>query len=111
MDRHGIDKLGSITHDGSIVIAENARNSNVSTAARTRFPIILVLIAATSLGLVGGGSLLLWTRYTAVRAEATVRHCEPNPASRHRTLICRGTWVVGGSLLEGGRLVRGSGAT
>ena len=48
-------------------------------------------------------------RATGIRAEATVSDCVVSGAgTKYRTVHCTGSWVIGGSLLEGGHVVVGT---
>lgn len=75
----------------------------VSRGAR-RIAAIVFLMA----GLLGPGIFLLVQRQTGPRASATVGDCVTTGAGRYRRTHCTGTWIVGGSLLDGGHVVYGT---
>lgn len=54
------------------------------------------------------GIFFLVQRQTGVRAEATVGDCEVTGAGRYQRTHCTGTWIVGGSLLDGGHVIFGT---
>jgi hypothetical protein len=56
----------------------------------------------------GSGVFLLVQRQTGTRAIATVGDCRVTGAGRYRSVHCTGSWIVGGSLLEGGHVVVGT---
>lgn len=64
---------------------------------------------------IGMAAALLWPgifflvqRQTGTRASATVAECETTGAGRYESTHCTGSWMVGGSLLDGGHVVVGS---
>lgn len=75
--------------------------------AQAGVPVVIaaVLIAAT---MIGSGMFLLAQRQTGIRALATVGDCETSGGGRYRSVHCKGTWVVGGSLIGGGHVVFGT---
>src|ERR1700685_4612911 len=78
-------------------------------AARRRRVLIafpgLVLMAA---GLLWPGIFFLVQYQTGTRATATIDECKTFGAGRYARTHCTGSWVVGGSLLDGGQIVVGS---
>jgi hypothetical protein len=54
------------------------------------------------------GIFFLVQRQTGIRADATVADCEITGAGRLEDTHCTGSWVVGGSLLDGGHVVLGT---
>jgi hypothetical protein len=60
------------------------------------------------LALVGAGAYQLVKVETGVRTLATVDECHLVSALHGKTPDCSGTWVVGGSLLNGGHVVEGN---
>jgi hypothetical protein len=64
-----------------------------------------LLVVLVSLGLIAGGLLVARHDRRGEPATATVLSCE----SRYKLPpLCRGQWIAGGSLLEGGRVVTGT---
>ena len=69
--------------------------------------VIATLVIAA--GLIAPGIFLLVQRATGTRAEATVGDCVVRGAgTKYRTVHCTGSWIIGGSLLEGGHVVVGT---
>ena len=66
----------------------------------------VITVAAFSLAAIGGAYLYSENDKKGEDATATVTDCTVRPAKVGGTR-CRGTWVQGGSLLEGGHVVRG----
>ena len=66
---------------------------------------IFVLFAAA---LLVPGVFLLVQRETGTPAQASVDDCQTTGAGKNESTHCSGTWIVGGSLLDGGRVVVGS---
>lgn len=65
---------------------------------------VVVLAAVLALACIGGGAYIMWVQRTGELTEATVTDCQ-----RHRrSTTCTGTWVEGGSLLEGGHVEIGT---
>ncbi|HEX3466718.1 MAG TPA: hypothetical protein VHT05_01305 [Candidatus Elarobacter sp.] len=68
-------------------------------------------------GLVGAlvaGAVMLWggiffaiEQHTGLQTTATVGDCEVTGAGRNQSTHCTGTWIVGGSLLDGGHVIYG----
>jgi hypothetical protein len=58
--------------------------------------------------MVAPGVFLLVQRQTGTRATATVDDCQVDGSGRYRTTHCTGSWIVGGSLLEGGHVEVGT---
>ena len=65
-----------------------------------------LVVAAFSLAAIGGAYLYHENDKKGEDTTATVTDCTVRPAKAGGTR-CRGTWVQGGSLLEGGRVVTG----
>jgi hypothetical protein len=74
---------------------------------RARLVVALIAILWAAI-LIGPGGFLLYQRQTGDRAQATVDTCEVNGAGRWQTVNCSGSWIVGGSLLEGGHVIVGT---
>lgn len=80
-------------------------NAPPKRPARDRGGIIFfAVVALLALGFIGGGVKMLVEQLAGEPAVATVTGCDVG----RRTVRCTGTWTVGGSLLQGGRVVRGS---
>ena len=58
--------------------------------------------------MIGSGIFLLVQRQVGPRASATVADCVTSGAGRYMSVHCTGSWVVGGSLLDGGHVVVGT---
>jgi hypothetical protein len=67
---------------------------------------LIVLVGVMSLGFTGGGLYILLVQQNGERATARVTSCQHR--IRPQSITCRGSWVEGGSLLEGGRVVLGT---
>jgi hypothetical protein len=67
--------------------------------------IVTVVVAAV---MIGSGIFLLVQRQTGPRASATVADCVRSGGGRWASVHCTGSWVVGGSLLDGGHVVVGT---
>ncbi len=65
-------------------------------------------LAALGAALLVPGVSLLVIHATGTPAQATVDDCETTGAGRYEATHCSGSWVVGGSLLDGGHVVLGS---
>lgn len=76
---------------------------------KARLPTIVLvsLVFLGGLGMLGGGIFLVTVQLTGTEATARITDCHRS-AGRYRTDVCSGTWVAGGSLLEGGRVVMGT---
>ena len=70
--------------------------------------LILILGFLVLAAMTAAGVFLLVQRQTGARAQATVDDCVASGAGRYRTVHCTGTWIVGGSLLEGGHVIVGT---
>src|SRR4051812_35637299 len=57
--------------------------------------------------MLGGGVFLVVVQATGEPAQARVTDCHKG-GGRYRSDVCSGTWVTGGSLLAGGRVVIGT---
>ena len=69
----------------------------------------IVLVAVFSLGFIGGGLWMLHVQATGERTTAKVTSCVHRRINRSSVSdYCTGTWVKGGSLLEGGHVVLGT---
>lgn len=75
---------------------------------RARLVTLLVVagIVAVPVALIVGGAQLLVELERGAPARATVRDCDRG--MRRGTVHCTGTWIVGGDLLAGGRVARGT---
>lgn len=69
---------------------------------------VLVVMLALTAGVLGGGVFLLVQRETGSRTQAHVTNCDVSGAGKYRKVHCLGSWTVGGSLLDGGRVVVGT---
>ena len=67
-------------------------------------PVVVVL---AGLGFLAGGIFELVVQETGAPARATIVDCE-DVAGKYGGSTCRGTWVAGGSLLDGGHVVIGT---
>lgn len=72
----------------------------------SRYFLVFGAVILIGLGMTGGGIFLLVQRETGTRVQATVTSC--TPFDRYGGGSCTGTWVVGGSLADGGHVVTGS---
>jgi hypothetical protein len=73
-----------------------------------RIVLAIVVAFVLSAAVIGAGIFLLVQRQTGTRASATVRECRTTGSRRYATTHCTGTWIAGGSLLDGGHVVFGS---
>ncbi len=71
---------------------------------------VLLVIAATVIAatMIWAGVSLLVQSQTGTRAMATVGDCVGNGGTRYRSVHCTGTWIVGGSLIDGGHVIWGT---
>jgi hypothetical protein len=69
--------------------------------------VTLAVLLLPGLGLVAGGIHELVALRTGTPARATVVACH-DTAGKYGSGTCTGTWVEGGSLLEGGHVVSGT---
>ncbi len=69
--------------------------------------VVLVWLGMTA-ALLWPGIFFLVQRQTGARASATVDECRTTGAGRYASTHCTGTWIVGGSLLDGGHVIIGS---
>jgi len=69
---------------------------------------VVVMMIGMATALLWPGIFFLVQRQTGTRAMATVDECKTHGAGRYERIHCTGTWVVGGSLLDGGHIVVGS---
>jgi hypothetical protein len=76
---------------------------------RSRLPavILVVVVLGGGLALLGGGVFLVVVQETGTPATARITDCHRS-GGRYRSDVCTGTWVAGGSLLDGGRVVIGT---
>lgn len=68
---------------------------------------IFICFTLTAVGVLGGGIFLIVQRDTGTRAEATIAECHEISGAYHASDQCTGSWIVGGSLLDGGHVVVG----
>jgi hypothetical protein len=68
----------------------------------------LMVAAVIAVVMIWAGIFLLVQRQTGPRAMATVDDCVTTGSGRYRSTHCTGSWIVGGSLLEGGHVVVGT---
>jgi hypothetical protein len=69
---------------------------------------LVVLVVVMSAGFIGGGIFMLVVQRTGERTTATVSDCVHRRSGKATTDYCTGTWVEGGSVFAGGRVVRGT---
>jgi hypothetical protein len=69
--------------------------------------LLLGLVFLGGLGMLGGGVFLVVVQATGTPARARITDCHKS-GGRYRSDVCTGTWVTGGSLLDGGRVVLGT---
>jgi len=69
--------------------------------------VVVVMLALTG-GVLGGGIFLLVQRQTGTRTQAHVSHCDASGSGKYRKVHCTGSWMLGGSLLDGGRVQVGT---
>jgi hypothetical protein len=69
--------------------------------------LLLLLVFGGGLGMLFGGTFLIVVQETGTPAKAKILECH-RTGGRYRSDSCRGSWVAGGSLLEGGRVVIGT---
>lgn len=69
--------------------------------------LLLGLVFLGGLGMLGGGVFLVVVQVTGEPAQARITDCHKS-GGRYRSDVCDGTWVAGGSLLAGGRVVLGT---
>jgi hypothetical protein len=69
--------------------------------------LVVGLFLLGGLGMVAGGVYQVVVRETGERASAKVTECHES-GGRYRSDVCAGTWVAGGSLLDGGHVVLGT---
>jgi hypothetical protein len=67
--------------------------------------ITIVSVTLFALVFIGGGVFLLVTQRGGAPAEATVTDC---PRTGRYGYSCNGTWIAGGDVTSGGRVVRGT---
>jgi hypothetical protein len=85
------------------------RRPGDSSAKRRKAAVIAIAGAVImAAALLWPGIFFLVQRQTGTRALATVAECETTGAGRYETTHCSGSWVIGGSLLDGGHVVVGS---
>jgi hypothetical protein len=68
---------------------------------------VVAFVLVAGLALVGAGVYQLVKVETGVRTLATVDSCHLVSALHGKTPECTGTWVIGGSLLNGGHVIVG----
>jgi hypothetical protein len=69
------------------------------------FAFIVALLSAVVM--IWAGVFFVVQQHTGLRTTATVGDCEVTGAGRYQRTHCNGTWIVGGSLLDGGHVVYG----
>ena len=69
--------------------------------------LLLVLVLGGGLGMLFGGTFLIVVQETGEPAKAKILECH-RTGGRYRSDSCTGSWVAGGSLLAGGRVVIGT---
>jgi hypothetical protein len=69
--------------------------------------LLVVLVFVGGLGMLGGGVFLVVVQLTGTPATARIAECHDS-GGRYHSDVCTGTWVTGGSLLAGGRVVLGT---
>jgi hypothetical protein len=70
------------------------------------FAIAVAFVVAAAL--IGGGVALLIQGQTDPRASASVGDCKTTGAGRFARTHCTGSWIAGGSLLQGGHVIVGT---
>jgi len=75
--------------------------------ARTRTIPLALIVVPMALVFLGGSAFVFVKQRTGERTKATVTECH-HRLPRFGGIYCEGTWIRGGSLLEGGRVVRGT---
>src|SRR5665213_316305 len=68
----------------------------------------LIVAAVVAVVMIWAGVFLLVQRQTGPRAMATVDDCVTTGSGKYQSTHCTGTWIIGGSLLEGGHVVVGT---
>jgi hypothetical protein len=69
--------------------------------------IVFLIVALAGLGMIAGGIVSIIHKESGMKARATVTECQLT-GSRYTTYTCEGTWVEGGSLVDGnGHVVYG----
>ena len=69
--------------------------------------LLVALVFLGGLGMLGGGIFLVVVQVTGEPATARITECHDS-GGRYHSDVCQGTWVAGGSLLAGGRVVIGT---
>jgi hypothetical protein len=69
---------------------------------------LAVLVAVMSVVFIGGAAWLYDVQKHGERSTATVTDCTNRRTYKSTNIHCTGSWVKGGSLLEGGRVVLGT---
>jgi hypothetical protein len=75
---------------------------------RTGLWVAAAILAAFSVALLVPGIALLDLSQTGTPAQASVEYCETTGAGRYERTDCSGSWIVGGSLLDGGHVIVGT---
>jgi hypothetical protein len=70
--------------------------------------VVVAIYVLTALAVVTAGGVYVHKVDSGIRAVATVDDCITVPAVHSVTYDCSGSWVIGGPLLAGGRVVVGS---
>ncbi|GEM_PF-5112902 len=68
----------------------------------------LIVAAIAAVAMIWAGVFLLVQRQTGPRAMATVDDCVTTGSGKYQSTHCTGSWIVGGSLLEGGHVIVGT---
>jgi hypothetical protein len=67
-----------------------------------------IAMVVMAMALLWPGIFFLVQRQTGTRTSATVGDCQTTGSGRYESTHCTGTWIVGGSLLDGGHVVFGT---
>jgi hypothetical protein len=68
---------------------------------------LFILVTVMALVFLGGAAFIVFVQQNGPKTTATVTDCRQR-SIRPRTYNCTGTWVAGGSLLDGGHVVIGT---
>lgn len=68
---------------------------------------LIVALAVAGL-MVWAGVFYFIQQHTGLATTATVGDCEVTGAGRNQRTHCNGTWIIGGSLLDGGHVIYGT---
>jgi hypothetical protein len=78
-----------------------------AAAYRRNVTIAVFTMLFFSAALIGPGIYIIVMQQTGERASVKIDDCEVSGSGRYERTDCTGTWIVGGSLLEGGHVVVG----